>query len=105
MYVTLQLLLIIVNIFCEINTFQVFLPGDEMEEGDELTYDRSAYEMYHAVSLLDYSVDWTHSFLFVCFLAANNVRNSRFGSATVFTFNMYLYLNISYTCMHQQPCR
>ena len=28
---------------------QVFLPGDELEEGDELTYDRSAYEMYHAV--------------------------------------------------------
>lgn len=27
---------------------QVFLPGDKMEEGDELTYDRSAYEMYHA---------------------------------------------------------
>lgn len=27
---------------------KVFLPGDELEEGDELTYDRSAYEMYHA---------------------------------------------------------
>lgn len=27
---------------------EVFLPGDEMEEGDELTYDKSAYEMYHA---------------------------------------------------------
>ena len=33
-----------------VTKFQVFLPGDEMEEGDELTYDRSAYEMYHAVS-------------------------------------------------------
>ena len=27
----------------------MFLPGDELEDGDELTYDRSAYEMYHAV--------------------------------------------------------
>lgn len=27
---------------------ELFLPGDELEEGDELTYDRSAYEMYHA---------------------------------------------------------
>jgi len=27
---------------------EVFLPGDKMEEGEELTYDRSAYEMYHA---------------------------------------------------------
>ena len=32
------------------STFQLFLPGDEVEEGEELTYDRSAYEMYHAVS-------------------------------------------------------
>lgn len=27
---------------------QVFLPGDKIEAGDELTFDRSAYEMYHA---------------------------------------------------------
>lgn len=27
---------------------KVFLPGDKMEDGDELTYDSSAYEMYHA---------------------------------------------------------
>ena len=34
-------------------TVIVFNPGDKMEEGEELTYDSSGYELYHAVSILD----------------------------------------------------
>ena len=32
---------------------EVFLPGDEMEEGEELTFDSSAYELYHSVSIIE----------------------------------------------------
>ena len=28
---------------------KVYLPGDPMEEGEELTFDSSAYKMYHQV--------------------------------------------------------
>lgn len=31
---------------------QVFLPGDPMENDEELTFDKSAYHMYHAVRSL-----------------------------------------------------
>ena len=29
---------------------RVYLPGEPVPEGEELVYDRSAYQMYHAVS-------------------------------------------------------
>ena len=33
---------------------QVYLPGDPMEEGEELTFDSSAYKMYHVVCISNY---------------------------------------------------
>jgi len=38
--------------------FQVYFPGDPIEEGDELTFDKSAYQMYHAVSMLWIDIYW-----------------------------------------------
>merc|ERR1712142_1275826 len=29
---------------------EIYLPGKPMEEGEELTFDKSAYKMYHAVT-------------------------------------------------------
>ncbi|KAJ7343097.1 Glutamate-rich WD repeat-containing protein 1, partial [Desmophyllum pertusum] len=52
---------------------KVFLPGDEVEEGDELTYDRSAYEMYHAVILMT-----------SCWNEETRIRYSNVETTTVF---------------------
>lgn len=48
---------------------QVFLPGDSMENDEELTFDKSAYDMYHAVSL---------KLLFFTYFCMLIVRNKHF---------------------------
>lgn len=50
----------------------MFLPGDKMEDDEELTYDSSAYKMYHAVSdLILLTLMWD-----TCIFAKNHGRLS-----------------------------
>ncbi len=43
----------VLRIMAALLLLQVYLPGQALEEGEELVHDSSAYHLYHAVSLLE----------------------------------------------------
>ena len=61
-----------------------------MEDGDELTYDSSAYEMYHAVSDL-FPLNACSNSLAI----AGDCYSVDFNSCNLFLFTVCMHLNIA----------